>query len=89
MRRPTTGRSVPIKVTIEETALRHGWSCQQVESNVYQYRKRGATITVAYTFGGHLNIQTVHFQRGAEDWWMHNKTPRKRQVVLEMMEDVQ
>lgn len=86
---PAAVKLTPIKMAVQQAALEHGWTCQQVESNVYKYRKRGATITVAYTFGGHLNIQTVHFERGAENWWMHNKTPRKRKVVLEMMEDVQ
>lgn len=84
----TAGKLTPIKTAIGEAALRCGWTCQQVESNVYNYRKRGASLTVAYTFGGHMNIQTVLFERGAERWRMTHKTPRKRATVLEILEDV-
>jgi hypothetical protein len=76
----------PTRLTVRLTAMQEQWTEEQTEHNVYRYRRGPAEILVSYTFGGQVNISAVHYRRGTETFWLHNKTPGKRKALLELLQ---
>lgn len=76
-----------IKDDVQEASERHGWECEQIESNVWRFRRGSMTLDVSYTMGGHFAVYAIHVQGPREDWWLGNKQPHKRKRLLEMLRE--